>query len=60
MNEKLQDLPHVLMRTGGEQPASRLHHVTRPDEVVAALVLVALTGAPGDGEASDEGPGFFL
>ena len=44
----------------GEQSGRGLDHVARPDEMIAAEVVVGLGGAPGDGCGGDEGAGVDL
>ena len=38
----------LLRRAGGEEAARRLDEIARPDEMIAAEILVALVEAPGD------------
>ena len=48
------------MRAGSQQAACRLHHVARPDEMVAALIIVTLAESPRNGEAGDDTAGRCL
>ncbi len=50
----------VVARTGGEQAARALDEITRPHEVIAAEVAVALGEAPRDREAGDDAAGESL
>jgi hypothetical protein len=38
----------------GQQSASTLDQIARPNKVIAAEILVALVEAPGNGEAGDD------
>ncbi len=44
----------------GEEGGGGLDHVAGPDEVIAAEVVVAFGGSPGDGGGGDEGSGVGL
>src|SRR5580658_2556097 len=44
----------------GEQSGRGLDHVARPDEMIAAEIVVGLGGSPGDGGGGDEGAGVGL
>src|SRR5581483_7669952 len=49
-----------LRAAAGEQRARGLNHVARPDQVIAAEVVVGLGGPPWDGGGGDEGAGVDL
>jgi len=42
---------------GCEQSARRFHQIARPDQMIAAKVVIALAEAPGDGKAGNDGAG---
>src|SRR5438105_4040791 len=53
----VKDLARFALRSGGNHAARGLDEVARPDEMVAAQVLVAFGEAPGDRQAGDVAAG---
>jgi hypothetical protein len=51
-----EDPQRILAGTGGKEAAGGLDEVARPDQVIAAEVLVALAEAPRDRQAGDRRP----
>ena len=52
--EVMQHAESVVVSARCQQSASALDQIARPNEMVAAQVLVAFVEAPGDGEAGDD------
>jgi hypothetical protein len=52
--EIMQHAESVVVSARGQQSARALDQIARPDQVVAAQILVAFVEAPGNGEAGDD------